>query len=134
MSKTKILIIDDEMEFAVTLAERLVLREFETKAVGGGEEAMTLLQKNWKPDVVLLDLKMPGLDGLAALDLIKKHDPAIEVIILTGHGSTASGIAGMQHGLFDYLMKPIDIGELIVKIKEAAKKAGGTISERSKNK
>lgn len=122
MPQPKILIIDDEMEFASTLAERLTLRDFATKAIGSGEEAMTLLHHGWGPDVVLLDLKMPGLDGLAALDMIKKFDPTIEVIILTGHGSTASGIAGMQRGLFDYLMKPIDIGELVLKIEEAVQK------------
>jgi DNA-binding NtrC family response regulator len=124
MSKTKILIIDDETEFAVTLNERLILRGFDSKAVFRAETAVSLLESGWKPDVVLLDLKMPGLDGLDTLDLIKQLDPSIEVIIVTGHGSTSSGIEGMQKGLFDYLMKPVDIGLLIERIDEAAAKRG----------
>ena len=119
MSAHRILIIDDELDFGTTLAERLELRGFAAKAVGGAEEAMAVLTADWRPDVVLLDLMMPGVDGLATLDLIKQHDPKIQVIILTGHGSTESGIIGMQRGLFDYLMKPVDIGELITRINEA---------------
>ena len=119
MSKTKILIVDDEMEFATTLSERLNLRDFDSKAVCGAEKAIAVIETGWVPDVVLLDLKMPGVDGLETLDLIKQHEPSIEVIIITGHGSTASGIEGMQKGLFDYLMKPVDIGDLVKKINEA---------------
>ena len=119
MAARRILIIDDELDFGITLAERLELRGFTAKAVAGAEEAMAALTADWRPDVVLLDLMMPGVDGLATLDLIKQHDPKIQVIILTGHGSTESGIIGMQRGLFDYLMKPVDIGELIARINEA---------------
>ena len=125
MSQSKILIVDDEMEFATTLAERLQLRDFETVAVSGGEEAMALLHTGWLADVVLLDLKMPGLDGLAILDLIKQHDQTIEVIMITGHGATASAIAGMHRGLFDYLMKPVDIGKLLDTIGLAVQKKRG---------
>lgn len=120
MDSVKILIVDDEMEFGSTLAERLELRGLTAKAVSCAEEAIAVLASGWIPRVVLLDLMMPGIDGLATLDLIKKHDPRIQVIILTGHGSTESGIIGMQRGLFDYLMKPIDISELVNKIKEAS--------------
>lgn len=119
MSVHRILIVDDELDFGATLAERLELRGFAAKAVGGAQEAMAALAAGWRPDVVLLDLMMPGVDGLAALNLIKQHDPKIQVIILTGHGSTESGIIGMQRGLFDYIMKPVDIGELIARINEA---------------
>jgi len=122
MTAHRILIVDDELDFGTTLAERLELRGFAAKAVGGAQEAMAVLAADWRPDVVLLDLMMPGIDGLAALDLIKQHDSKIQVIILTGHGSTESGIIGMQRGLFDYLMKPVDIGELIVRINEAGAK------------
>lgn len=120
MHPVKILIVDDEMEFGTTLAERLGLRGFAAKAVSGAQEALAVLASDWQPQVILLDLMMPGIDGLATLDLIKRHDPRIQVIILTGHGSTESGIIGMQRGLFDYLMKPVDIGELVSKIKEAS--------------
>jgi DNA-binding NtrC family response regulator len=120
MRATNILIVDDEIEFGTTLAERLELRGFSAKAVGCAEEALAILSSSdWLPQVVILDLMMPGINGLTTLDLIKKHDPRIQVIILTGHGSTESGIVGMQRGLFDYLMKPVDIGELVAKINEA---------------
>lgn len=122
MKKIKVLIIDDEMEFAATLAERLDLRDYESKAVESADKAFALLQTGWTPEVIILDLKMPGVDGLATLAMIKQHDPAIEVIMLTGHGSTVSGIEGMRRGLFDYLMKPVDINELVGKINEAANK------------
>lgn len=122
MSKTRVLIVDDEMEFANTLAERLSLRDFDAVPVGSAEEAMSAISGDWVPEVVLLDLKMPGLSGLDALEMIKKQGPAIEVIMITGHGSTGSGIEGMKRGLFDYLMKPVDIGDLVSKINEASKK------------
>lgn len=122
MTAHRILIVDDELDFGTTLAERLELRGFVAKAVAGAQEAMAVLAADWRPDVVLLDLMMPGIDGLAALNLIKQHGPKIQVIILTGHGSTESGIIGMQRGLFDYLMKPVDIGELIARINEAGQK------------
>lgn len=121
MATIPVLIIDDEHDFAVTLAERLQLRNFEAKAVGGADEAMALMQGGWRPAVVIVDLKMPGLDGIETLSLIKQHDPTIEVILLTGHGSTTAGIEGMNKGLFDYLIKPVDIAELIEKIELAAK-------------
>ena len=124
MTARRILIVDDEVEFGSTLAERLELRGFTAKAVGGAGEAVTLLAAGWAPDVVVLYLMMPGVDGLATLDLIKQHDSRIQVIILTGHGSTESGIIGMQRGLFDYLMKPVDIGELIARINEAGHSKG----------
>jgi len=119
MTARRILIVDDEVDFGTTLAERLELRGYAAKAVSGAQEAMGVLADNWRPDVVLLDLMMPGVDGLATLDLIKQHDPKIQVFILTGPGSTESGILGMQRGLFDYIMKPVDIGDLIVRINEA---------------
>jgi len=123
MAEVKILVVDDESDFATTLSERLELRGFAAKAVSGAEEAMALLASGWRPNVVLLDLMMPGIDGLAALDLFKRHDPKLQVIILTGHGSTESGILGMKRGLFDYLMKPVDIGELVEKIRQASEVA-----------
>lgn len=124
MSITKVLIVDDEIDFAETLAERLALRNFETDVATSAEEGIEKIRAGWTPNVVILDLKMPGLDGLETLDLIKQNNPEIEVILLTGHGSTDSGIAGMKRGLFDYLMKPVEIGTLIAKINEAAKASG----------
>lgn len=122
MKKTKIMIVDDEVEFAQPLSERLTLRNFETQTAVCAEDAMSLLRTNWQPDVVVLDLRMPGLDGLDALSLFKQYDPAMEVIIVSGHGSTSVGIEGMRRGLFDYLMKPVEIDELVSRIKAAAEK------------
>ena len=119
---TRVLIIDDELEFAETLAERLSLRSFEAHVAGSAEEAMEKLRGGLKPEVVILDLKMPGLSGIETLGLLKAHDPALEVILLTGHGSTQSGIEGMKRGLFDYIIKPVELGVLMDKIREAAKK------------
>lgn len=122
MGDVKVLVVDDEADFGVTLAERLSLRGFDARAVSGWDEALALLQKGFSPDVALLDLQMPRVDGLTALSLLKKEDPTVEAILLTGHGSTTAGIEGMKRGLFDYLVKPVDIGELVEKIEEAAGK------------
>lgn len=124
MREVKVLIVDDELDFATTLAERLRLRGIEAHAVSGADEAMARIQGGSRPDVVLLDLKMPGIDGLATLNLIKQADPTIEAILLTGHGSTSAAIEGMRRGLFDYLMKPVDIGELAQKVRKAAARRG----------
>lgn len=122
MREVRVLVVDDETDFAVTLAERLRLRGFDAVAVAGADEAIERIHGGFAPDVALLDLKMPGVDGLGALSLLKREDPAIEAILLTGHGSTQAAIEGMQRGLFDYLVKPVDIGELVEKIREAADK------------
>jgi DNA-binding NtrC family response regulator len=122
MREVRVLIVDDEVDFAGTLAERLRLRGFDAVAANGVEEAMARIHGGFGADVVLLDLKMPGLDGLAALSLLKQEDATLEAILLTGHGSTTAAIEGMQRGLFDYLVKPVDIGELVEKIREAAAK------------
>jgi DNA-binding NtrC family response regulator len=122
MREIRVLVVDDETDFAVTLAERLRLRGFEALAVGAAHEAIARIHEGFRPDVVLLDLKMPGVDGLAALSLLKEEDAHLQVILLTGHGSVTAAIEGMQRGLFDYLVKPIDIGELVERIKEAVAK------------
>ncbi|MCL7488255.1 MAG: response regulator [Desulfobulbaceae bacterium] len=121
METIKILVVDDEEEFASTLADRLELRGFNAEAVNCGEDALMKIVKE-PPDVVVLDLKMPDMSGLEILNEIKESNPAIEVIMLTGHGSTASGIAGMKEGAYDYIMKPVEIGELAKKITQAAAK------------
>ena len=124
MPKVKVLIVDDEKEFAITLAERLNIRGFETSAVYCTEDALALIHAKNIPDVVLLDLKMPRMDGMETLAEIKKYNPAIEVIMLTGHGSgiLLAGIDRGKHGAFDCVMKPADINELTVKINQAMAK------------
>ena len=121
MSNIKILIVDDEAEFAATLAERLDLRGFDTTVTNCGEDALASVIST-PPDVVLLDLKMPDLGGLEVLEAIKQKDKNIEVIMLTGHGCTISGIEGMEHGAFDYLMKPVNLSTLLEKIDQAYQK------------
>ena len=124
MSKVKVLVVDDEKDFATTLAERLNIRGFETTAVFCTEDALALIHAKNIPDVVLLDLKMPRMDGMETLKEIKKYNPAIEVIILTGHGAGVplTGIDRGKHGAFDCVMKPADINELTVKINQAMTK------------
>ncbi len=130
VAEIKVLIIDDETEFAATLAERLELRKMLTRVAGGADEALAIIGEGWAPDVALLDLKMPGLDGLQTLTLLKEQDPALEVILVSGHGSTSSGMLGMQKGLFDYLLKPVDIGVVVEKIEQAYQKRAGLPPDR----
>lgn len=117
----RVLIADDEIEFTSTLEARLKLRNFETKTVSSGIAALKAIEKD-PPDVLLLDLKMPDLNGLEVLAKVKEDFPAIEVIILTGHGSFEAGKEGMEQGAFDYIMKPVDLSQLIGKIEEAYQK------------
>jgi len=118
---TKVLIVDDEVEFASALAERLALRNYDVRAVYHAEDAITTAQSD-PPDVVLLDLRMPGIGGFEVLKTIKKIDPTIEVILLTGQPKTEVTGEEIPTGLFDYIMKPVDMGELIVKINNANEK------------
>ncbi len=111
----KILLIDDEAEFVSTLAERLELRGYSSKTSEDGEAGISMVESE-AFDIVILDLMMPGLSGLETLRQIKVINSKIPVILLTGHGSTKEGMEGMRLGAFDYLMKPLDISELINKI------------------
>jgi DNA-binding NtrC family response regulator len=121
MSQTKVLLVDDEVEFASALAERLQLRSYEVKTANSALEALGLVH-SFMPDVVILDLKIPGMDGIETLKTIKKYDATIEVIMLTGHGDAKSVADGMKSGAFEYIMKPVDIEELTSKIDKATKK------------
>lgn len=125
MGEFEILLVDDEVEFAETLAERLRLRSYNVTVASRADEALYAMDSGLKPDVVLLDIRMPGLDGLEALAEFKARDPEIEAILLTGHGVAASSVEGMKRGAFDYLMKPIEIGELIARIEQALAKRKG---------
>ncbi len=116
----KVLIADDEVEFASTLVTRLQLRSFETTMVNSGEAALAAVQQS-QPDVLLLDLKMPDLDGLEVLARLKQDHSRLKVIILTGHGSLEAGQEGMKLGAYDYVMKPVDLQRLIEKIEGAHK-------------
>ena len=124
MSKVKVPVVDDEIEFATTLAERLNIRGFETTACFCTEDALALIHAKEVFDVVLLDLKMPHMDGMETLEEIKKYNSTIEVIMLTGHGGGISlvGAERKKFGPFDCIMKPADINELTTKIKQAMAK------------
>jgi len=124
LPQIKVLLVDDEVEFASALAERLRLRDFDTQAVSNAEDVLTVIQNN-PPDIVLLDYRMPGTDGIGVLKIIKEINPAIEVIMLTGLQDTLSMEEGMKSGIFEYMIKPVDIGELMIKINLAQKKRQG---------
>ncbi len=118
--KIKILLVDDEDEFAATLAERLELRGYDAEIAKDGESGISLVSAG-SFDIVVLDLMMPGLTGIDTLKQMKIIDRDLPVILLTGHGSTKEAMEGMRLGAFDFLMKPLDIRELINEIEKAVK-------------
>ncbi|MGD9504338.1 MAG: response regulator [Syntrophobacteraceae bacterium] len=111
MEKIKVLLVDDEEEFVKALAERLEIRGLDVKVALNGEKGLFLV-KEWEPDVMVLDLKMPGIDGLEVLRRTKMEHEAIQVIILTGHGSERDYEMARRLGAYDQLQKPADIGTL----------------------
>jgi DNA-binding response OmpR family regulator len=118
MTGWKVLLVDDEPDFATTLAERLRLRGITATVASDGEEALRQVSEN-PPQLVVLDMMMPGLGGLGVLRHLKRDHPHLPVILLTGRGSTKDGIEGMRLGALDYLMKPLKIEELIEKMEQA---------------
>ena len=122
MKDAKLLLVDDEKGFLDTITKRLEKRKLKIWAVYSGEDALVELEKNTAIEVVVLDVKMPGMDGIETLVEIKKLFPLMEVIMLTGHATVETAIDGMKLGAFDYLMKPCDIDALISKVKEAIEK------------
>ncbi len=116
----KILLIDDEPEFVTVLAQRLAKRNYPLRSALSGRLGLAKLKQDPKIEVVLLDLKMPDLDGIETLKRIKSKWPLIEVIMLTGHGAIESAVDAIKHGAFDFVSKPVDIDHLIAKIEMAA--------------
>jgi len=114
----KVLMVDDEEQFRATTSKILTRRGYETTVAESGEKAIELLKKS-SQDVVILDIKMPGMDGHEALTRIKEIDPDVQVIMLTGHGGDLSAKESLKHGAFDYLNKPCDIELLSMKINDA---------------
>ena len=119
--KIKVLLVDDEKEFVDALAERLEIRDFEILKAFDGDEALGKIAET-EIDVVVLDVQMPGKDGLATLCEIKKAKPLVEVIMLTGHATVPSAIKGLQSGAYDFLMKPTETKDLVSKIALAYKR------------
>ena len=114
----KLLLVDDEVGYLDVLAKRLTHRGFKVTTASSGAEAIRALRK-WEFDLAVVDLKMEDMDGIEVLKVLKKMDPALQVIILTGHGSERAARDGIAHGAFDYLIKPIGLDPLIARISAA---------------
>ena len=118
MEEIKILLVDDEKEFVKTLSERIRMRDLGSEIALDGEQALKIVDDQI-PDVMVLDLKMPGIDGMEVLRRVKKAYPHVQVIILTGHGTDKDEKEARQLGAFDYLQKPVDIEKLVKSIRKA---------------
>ncbi len=118
---SKILLVDDEKEFVLTLSERLQIRDMGTAVVFDGKSALDLVHTD-APEVMIIDLKMPVIDGIDVLKQVKQTKPEIEVIVLTGHGSEQDKKKCMDLGAFAYMQKPVDINLLSQSLKKAIKK------------
>lgn len=117
----KVLIVDDEKDFVEMFSLRLKAQGEKVFTAYTGKEALKVLAKT-DIDVVILDIRMPGMDGIDTLKQIKNLYPIVEVILLTGHGSTETAVEGMKLGAFDYLMKPADFKDIKVKLENARKR------------
>jgi len=118
MDKFRVLIVDDEEDFLETILKRLKARNIDVTGALSGVKALSMMDDQ-DFDVVILDVKMPVMDGIETLREMKKKKPRMEVIMLTGHASVESGIQGMQLGAFDYVMKPVALDELLEKMRQA---------------
>lgn len=127
MEQPRVLLVDDEEEFVSTLAERLRLRGMRAETAYNGEEALQMIAAT-PPDVVVLDVMMPGMNGLAVLQRIKTDYPHVPVILLTGMGTTRDGVEGLRLGALDYLVKPLKIEELMEKLDGALQKTSGGVT------
>ena len=128
MDKMRVLLVDDEVEFVSTLSERLNLRNFDAQTATSGEEALMKIDQS-PPDLVLLDMLMPGMNGIEVLKRIKRDHPGVKVILLTGRGSW-DGIQGIREGAYDCLMKPIQIEELMQVMGNAMESTEKTQSQK----
>jgi len=122
MKEFKVLMVDDEEDFVKALAERMKMRDLDSNVALNGEEALQLLQEDQVPDVMVLDLKMPGIDGMEVLRRVRQAYPQVQVIILTGHGTERDEEEAKRLGAFAYLQKPVELEKLIQTLKDAYKK------------
>jgi CheY-like chemotaxis protein len=121
---SKVLLVDDEREFVQTLSERLLMRDMGSAVTYDGESALNMVNED-EPEVMILDLKMPGIDGIEVLRRVKRDHPAVEVIILTGHGTDDEKAEAERLGAFAYLRKPVDIDVLAETMRQAYARIGG---------
>jgi len=131
VSDFRVLFVDDEADFLETILKRMQKRGVAAFGARSGEEALAWLQQQ-TADVVVLDVRMHGMDGIQTLRAVKSAHPMLEVIMLTGHASLEIAREGMQLGAFDYLMKPIDLDELLYKLEDAFQKK--TLQQQKINK
>ncbi|MBW1848955.1 MAG: response regulator [Deltaproteobacteria bacterium] len=120
MKEMKVLLVDDEEEFVKTLSERIKMRELKSDVALDGEQALKMMDKDL-PDVMVLDLKMPGIDGMEVLRRTKKAYPGVQIIMLTGHGSEEDEKEARRLGVFEYLQKPVELEKLIRTVTKAYK-------------
>lgn len=118
MADVKILLVDDEEDFITAIAERLEVRNLKSQTAFGGQEALSLVSDE-RPDIMVLDLKMPGIDGMEVLRRVKSMYPDVQVIVQTGHGNDLDEAEARRLGVFDYLRKPVDLELLIDRIRAA---------------
>jgi DNA-binding NtrC family response regulator len=128
--EARVLLVDDEKDFLETLSSRLELRGLKVSAVSSGEQAVAEAKEE-EYDAIVVDLSMPGIDGLETLKRIKAINPDAEIIMLTGHGSVASGVEAMKLGAGDFLQKPVELSELMARIGEARDKRLLVLQKRS---
>lgn len=133
MIGSKILLVDDEEVFSRNMAKLLTARGYRVNAVNSGDAAIRALEEN-PVDVIVLDLKMPGMDGLATLREIQKLGLFTQTLMLTGHGSIDSALEAMKLGAYDYLTKPCEIDELVAKIEGAWQKKDGAVKQDLQDK
>ncbi len=122
MAELRLLLVDDEVEFLEPMEARLKRRKVACGVAQSGTDALALLEKQ-SFDCAVVDVKMPGMDGLDLLRRLRQQYPALPVILLTGHASVELGVQGMELGAFEYLMKPIDLDELLDTVRRAAEAA-----------
>ncbi len=128
----KVLLVDDEKDFLETLSSRLEMRGLKVSAVTSGEQAV-IEAKGKEYDAIVVDLSMPGIDGLETLKRIKADNPNAEIIMLTGHGSIESGVEAMKLGAGDFLQKPVELSQLLSKIGEAKDKRLLVLQQQSQD-
>lgn len=117
MDKINLLLVDDEVEFLAPMVKRLKKRNYDVHTATNGREAIDFIGQN-RVDLVVLDVQMPGMSGIETLSEIKRIDPTIGVVMLTGHANIEAAVAGMELGAFDYLMKPMNFDELVYKLQD----------------
>jgi len=122
MSKIRVLLVDDEKDYVKAMAERMQMRDVSSRVALSGDEALRMIEDE-APDVMVLDLRMPGIDGMEVLERVKRDHPTVQVIILTGHGSEKEEEAARRLGAFEYLQKPTDTSDVLKTVRAAWKKS-----------